>query len=188
MIKIDKPIVKQEVVTIDKQEVVTIALEKIPRTFVLSGKTYKIKSPLSEAALYVTINDMDGRPREIFINSRDMSHFQWMVATTRLLSAMFRKGGEIDFIVDELQSVVDPNGGYFKPGGQWVPSLVSEIGNILAEHLGILKTVHEGAKTAHEGAKTAHEGAKKCAKCGSKTVVLMDGCPTCQTCGDSKCG
>ena len=180
MIKIDKPIVKQEVVTIDKpivkQEVVTIALEKIPRTFVLSGKTYKIKSPLSEAALYVTINDMDGRPREIFINSRDMSHFQWMVATTRLLSAMFRKGGEIDFIVDELQSVVDPNGGYFKPGGQWVPSLVSEIGNILAEHLGILKPAHEEVS------------AKKCAKCGSKTVVLMDGCPTCQTCGDSKCG
>ena len=177
MIKIDKPIVKQEVVAIDKP--VAIALEKIPRTFVLSGKTYKIKSPLSEAALYVTINDMDGRPREIFINSRDMSHFQWMVATTRLLSAMFRKGGEIDFIVDELQSVVDPNGGYFKPGGQWVPSLVSEIGNILAEHLGILKP----AKTAHE-----EVSAKKCAKCGSKTVVLMDGCPTCQTCGESKCG
>jgi hypothetical protein len=118
--------------------------EKLERPDHLVGNTYKIKTPLSEHALYVTINDMvlnEGtdhehrRPFEIFINSKNMDHFQWIVALTRIVSAVFRKGGDVTFLVEELRSVFDPRGGYFKKGGKYMPSLVAEIGDCIECHL-----------------------------------------------------
>ena len=109
-----------------------------------SGSTYKIKTPLSEHALYVTINDIvlnEGtehelrRPFEVFINSKNMEHFQWIVALTLIISAVFRKGGDVTFLVDELRSVFDPRGGYFKKGGKYMPSLVAEIGDAIESHM-----------------------------------------------------
>jgi hypothetical protein len=125
--------------------------EKLERPGTLIGATYKIKSPLFEHALYVTINDIvlnEGtefemrRPFEIFINSKNMDHFQWIVALTRIMSAVFRKGGDVTFLVEELKAVFDPRGGYFKAGGVYMPSIVAELGNIIEQHLrmiGLLK-------------------------------------------------
>ena len=118
--------------------------ERIERPEVLIGSTYKIKSPLFEHALYVTINDIvlnagseheQRRPFEIFINSKNMDHFQWIVALTRIMSAVFRKGGDVTFLVDEMKAVFDPKGGYFKAGGVYMPSLVAELGAIVEDHL-----------------------------------------------------
>jgi hypothetical protein len=118
--------------------------EKLERPEMLLGSTYKIKTPLSEHALYITINDVvlnQGtehelrRPYEIFINSKNMDHFQWIVALTRIISAVFRKGGDVTFLVDELRSVFDPQGGYFKKGGRYMPSLVAEIGDAIECHM-----------------------------------------------------
>lgn len=118
--------------------------ESLQRPEHLEGTTYKIKTPGSDHALYVTINDVilnQGseheirRPFEIFINSKNMDHFQWIVALTRIISAVFRKGGDCTFLVEEMHSVFDPRGGYFKPGGRWMPSLVGEIGDVLEQHL-----------------------------------------------------
>ena len=118
--------------------------EKLERPEVLIGSTYKIKSPLVEHAMYVTINDIvlnQGteyelrRPFEVFINSKNMDHFQWIVALTRIMSAVFRKGGDVTFLVDEMKAVFDPRGGYFKAGGVYMPSIVAEIGSAVEEHL-----------------------------------------------------
>lgn len=118
--------------------------EKLERPEVLIGSTYKIKSPLVEHAMYVTINDIvlnQGteyelrRPFEVFINSKNMDHFQWIVALTRIMSAVFRKGGDVTFLVDEMKAVFDPRGGYFKAGGIYMPSIVAEIGSVVEEHL-----------------------------------------------------
>ena len=118
--------------------------EQIERPDVLIGSTYKIKSPLFEHALYVTINDIvlnkgtaheSRRPFEIFINSKNMDHFQWVVAITRIMSAVFRKGGDVTFLVEELKAVFDPRGGYFKAGGVYMPSIVAEIGAVIEDHL-----------------------------------------------------
>ncbi|HEX7324306.1 MAG TPA: NrdJb [Rhodanobacteraceae bacterium] len=118
--------------------------EKIERPEALLGETFKIKSPLFDHALYVTINDMVlnrgtqyevRRPFEIFINSKNMEQFQWIVALTRVMSAVFRKGGDCTFLVEELRAVFDPRGGYFKPGGTFMPSIVAELGSILRTHL-----------------------------------------------------
>jgi len=118
--------------------------EKVERPDTLIGATYKIKSPLFEHALYVTINDIvlnQGtehelrRPFEIFINSKNMDHFQWIVALTRIMSAVFRKGGDVTFLVEEMKAVFDPRGGYFKAGGVYMPSIVAEIGAVVEEHL-----------------------------------------------------
>jgi hypothetical protein len=118
--------------------------EKVERPEVLIGSTYKIKSPLVEHAMYVTINDIvlnQGteyelrRPFEVFINSKNMDHFQWIVALTRIMSAVFRKGGDVTFLVDEMKAVFDPRGGYFKAGGVYMPSIVAEIGSVVEEHL-----------------------------------------------------
>jgi len=109
----------------------------------LEGATYKIRTPLDDHALYVTINDIVlnygtehevRRPFEIFINSKNMDHFQWIVALTRVMSAVFRKGGDVTFLSEELQAVFDPKGGYFKPGGRFVPSIVADIGAVIEHH------------------------------------------------------
>jgi hypothetical protein len=237
--------------------------EQIERPEVLIGSTYKIKSPLFEHALYVTINDIvlnqgteheSRRPFEIFINSKNMDHFQWIVALTRIMSAVFRKGGDVTFLVEEMKAVFDPRGGYFKGGGIYMPSIVAEIGAVVEEHLKMIgmiidpelspatkaliaekraayeaqqakkKTeltqppaslspfIGEGrgeggpfadapaagisADLAGAGASSARKspdgeaipGATLCPKCNAKAMVIMDGCATCLSCGNSKCG
>ena len=126
--------------------------ERIERPEILIGSTYKIKSPLFEHALYVTINDIvlnagseheQRRPFEIFINSKNMDHFQWIVALTRIMSAVFRKGGDVTFLVDEMKAVFDPKGGYFKAGGVYMPSLVAELGAIVEDHLKVIGLMHD---------------------------------------------
>lgn len=192
--------------------------EKVERPEMLIGSTYKIKTPLSEHSLYVTINDIVlnpgtehelRRPFEIFINSKNMDHFQWIVALTRIISAVFRKGGDVTFLVDELRSVFDPRGGYFKKGGKFMPSLVAEIGDAIESHLrmiGLLKDdgldEHQqklidekrrqldrsAAEAEEEGGSSFPAGAELCLKCNTKAMIKMDGCMTCLNCGDSKCG
>ena len=190
--------------------------ESVERPECLIGSTYKIKTPLSEHAMYITINDIvlnEGtdhqvrRPFEVFINSKNMEHFQWVVALTRLISAVFRKGGDATFLVEELKAVFDPKGGYFKKGGVFMPSIVAEIGHAIEDHMkhiGLINTdldEHQKnfiAKKRRELA-AAEQGrdesdssypasASLCIKCSTKAVVLMDGCMTCLSCGDSKCG
>jgi hypothetical protein len=126
--------------------------EEIERPEVLVGSTYKIKSPLFEHALYVTLNDIvlnQGtahelrRPFEIFINSKNMDHFQWIVALTRIMSAVFRKGGDVTFLVEEMKAVFDPRGGYFKTGGVYMPSIVAEIGAVVEEHMKMIGLIHD---------------------------------------------
>ena len=126
--------------------------EKVERPEVLIGATYKIKSPLFEHALYVTLNDIvlnagtpheQRRPFQIFINSKNMDHFQWIVALTRIMSAVFRKGGDVTFLVEELKAVFDPRGGYFKAGGVYMPSIVAELGNIIEAHLKMIGLLHD---------------------------------------------
>lgn len=148
-IKISEKIVGYELVSADEQTpVANVAAaspkfvemhEKVKRPELLVGSTYKIKTPNSEHAFYVTINDIvlnqgseheQRRPFEVFINSKNMEHYQWIAALTLIISAVFRKGGDCTFLVEELKSVFDPKGGYFKQGGQWMPSLVAEIGDV----------------------------------------------------------
>ena len=238
-IKIDKKIVKYTVAKPDEQasdedtaaksaeaegdksgETNVIHMhEKLERPEMLLGSTYKIKTPLSEHALYVTINDVIlnpatehelRRPFEIFINSKNMDHFQWIVALTRIVSAVFRKGGDVTFLVDELRSVFDPRGGYFKKGGKYMPSLVAEIGDAIECHLRMIGMLKDDGLDEHqrqlvaekraqyektvqqaEEAESASDfppGAELCIKCQNKAVVKMDGCMTCLNCGESKCG
>ncbi|MEW5757441.1 MAG: NrdJb [Pseudomonadota bacterium] len=192
--------------------------EKLERPEMLIGSTYKIRTPLTEHSLYVTINDVVlnagtkhelRRPFEIFINSKNMDHFQWIVALTRIISAVFRKGGDVTFLVEELRSVFDPRGGYFKKGGKYMPSLVAEIGDVIERHMrmiGLLKddgldehqkkliaekrAEFEGALKQAEAAESNSfpAGAALCGKCNTKAMIKMDNCMTCLNCGESKCG
>ena len=193
--------------------------EDVERPELLLGSTYKVKTPLSEHALYITINDIVlnhgtdhelRRPFEIFINSKSMDNFQWVVALTRVISAVFRKGGDSCFLVEELKAVFDPKGGYFKKGGKYMPSLVAEIGDAIESHMKMIGMIKEEGLDEHQqklvDAKRAEydaqqnrasdkeeagefpPGAQLCAKCSTQAVVMMDGCMTCLSCGDSKCG
>lgn len=187
--------------------------EGIDRPERLYGSTYKIKSPQHEHALYITINDIvlnDGtdyeqlHPYEIFINSKNMEHFQWVVALTRTISAVWRKGGECAFLVEELKGVFDPQGGYWKKGGVFMPSLVAEIGFAIEDHLkriGMIKSpemdehqrqfIEAKRKEFEEKQETQNTGfpanATMCGKCSTKAVIRLDGCLTCTSCGWSKC-
>ncbi len=140
--------------------------ERIERPEVLIGSTYKIKSPLVEHAMYVTINDIVlnagtehelRRPFEVFINSKSMDHFQWIVALTRIMSAVFRKGGDVTFLVEEMRAVFDPRGGYFKAGGVYMPSLVAEIGAVVEEHMKSIGLIHDPEMSAHAKALIAEK-------------------------------
>jgi hypothetical protein len=192
--------------------------EEVQRPEMLVGSTYKIKTPVSDHAMYVTINDIilnedtpyeQRRPFEVFINSKNLDHFQWIVALTRIISAVFRKGGDVTFLVDELKAVFDPRGGYWQTGGKFMPSIIAELGYVIEKHLqtiGLLKKVelddHEKKLLAEKRAEFVErtkqtdafskshfpEGAQLCAKCSTAATVMMDGCMTCLNCGDSKCG
>ncbi len=225
--KIDKKIIAYEVINLEEQRTKTAQQEKnkledmhekVKRPEMLVGATYKIKTPQSEHALYVTINDMvlnfgteheARQPFEIFINSKNMAHFQWVVALTRVISSVFRKGGDVTFLVEEMKAVFDPQGGYFKPGGRFMPSIVAEIGFALESHMkiiGLLKDepmpdaqremlqVKRAEYDNLKGRKQTEEvgsfppDAKLCERCYTKAVIIMDGCLTCLNCGDSKCG
>lgn len=118
--------------------------ESIVRPDLLIGATYKLKTPVSDHAMYITINDIvlnegtrheQRRPFEIFINSKNLEHYQWVVAMTRIMSAVFRKGGDVTFLVDELKAVFDPKGGYWQAGGRFMPSIIAELGTIVERHL-----------------------------------------------------
>ncbi|WP_447833342.1 TSCPD domain-containing protein [Aeromonas veronii] len=224
--KIDKRIVAYKVRTKDEpqedlsaQDDVVHMHETVLRPERLMGTTYKLKTPehVSEHSLFITINDIilnEGtvhetrRPFEIFINSKSLEHYQWIVALTRIISAVFRKGGDVTFLVEELRSVFDPKGGYWNKG-KYVPSLIAEIGNVIESHLteiGMLKAPgldeHQQAFLAEKQAelKAAQEAEEQqagsgfpanaalCYKCHTKALVLKDGCMTCLNCGDSKCG
>lgn len=206
--KIDKKIVGYKVVTEEKEAPVENFIkehmhEGIARPERLIGTTYKIKTPDSEHALYMTINNMvlnegteheEIRPYELFINSKNMEHYQWMVALTRVISAVFRKGGDVTFLVEELKAVFDPKGGFFKKG-KFVPSLIAELGYTIEQHfltyglMEVLELPDHMKEFIEEKKKQLNaKEALLCTKCNSKAVVLMDGCMTCTACGDSKCG
>jgi hypothetical protein len=133
--------------------------ESVERPSTLIGATYTIKSPLVEHALYVTVNDIVlnagtphelRRPFEVFINSKNMDHFQWIVALTRIMSAVFRKGGDVTFLVEELKAVFDPRGGYFKAGGVYMPSIVAEIGCVIETHLKTIGLLQDPEMSAEQ--------------------------------------
>jgi hypothetical protein len=196
--------------------------ETVGRPDMLLGSTYKVKTPVSDHAMYVTINDIilnegtpheQRRPFEVFINSKNLDHYQWIVALTRVISAVFRKGGDVTFLVDELKAVFDPRGGYWKPGGVFMPSIIAELGYVIERHLqriGLLRSVPmderqrkllEEKKAEFEALNAQPdlladdlestkfpEGAQLCQKCSTLAVVSIDNCLTCLNCGDSKCG
>lgn len=197
--KINSKIVKYEIAATETQVTMQSLDEKLARPEMLIGNTYKVKPPITEHALYITINDIlindQRRPFEIFINSKNMGDFQWIVALTRIISAVFRKGGEVEFLVEELRSVFDPKGGYFKRGGKYMPSLVAEIGDIIESHLkliGVIKTQEMDAERkayiAEKKANADMTQAEMCPVCNEKAMVRMDGCMTCVNCANSKCG
>ena len=201
--KIEQKIVGYKVVDKSEEPAVSADVEKMHELLLrpeyLQGTTYKIKTPQSEHALYITINDMvlngdERHPYEMFINSKNMEHFQWVLALTRLVSAVWRKGGDSTFLVEELKNVFDPKGGYYKRGGVYMPSLVAEIGSVIEQHLvatGVIKVeVDEHQQAYLEAKKEEAKGVEMqlCTKCNTKALILMDGCMTCTNCGDSKCG
>jgi len=226
-IKIDNKIVgysikKNDVVEQPAKPEKDVMHEEIARPDELKGYTYKIKTPLSDHAMYITINNLvlnEGTeheqeyPFEVFINSKNMEQFQWILALTRVISAVFRKGGDAVFLAEELKQVFDPQGGYFKKGGRFMPSLVAEIGEVLETHMKKIGLIQdEELSEAHKAliaekraalesanadnvdpgvAESSAEyppGAQLCGKCNVTAMVLMDGCMTCLNCGDSKCG
>ncbi len=180
----------------DGAEVVYLS-EPLDRPAALEGQTYKVKWPGSEHALYITINDIviagHRRPFEVFINSKNMEHFAWTVALTRMISAVFRRGGDISFVVEELKAVFDPRGGAWMEG-RYIPSILAAIGGVIERHLidiGFIEGEGLGLKSDPK-AEVMRVGeaprGKACPACGSYDLRMVEGCLTCGSCGHSKCG
>ncbi|WP_366553338.1 adenosylcobalamin-dependent ribonucleoside-diphosphate reductase [Aquibaculum sediminis] len=174
------------------------AAEPLARPETLPGRTYKLTWPESDHALYVTINDVvrEGRrrPFEIFINSKNMEHYAWTVALTRMISAVFRRGGAVGFVVEELKAVFDPRGGAWMDG-RYVPSLLAAIGGVIERHMidtGFLPADAEGKLAAGEGVASNGDAIapalRQCPKCGSLALLRQEGCDLCTACSYSRCG
>tara|TARA_R110000787_G_scaffold63679_11_gene143951 strand:- start:29584 stop:31929 length:2346 start_codon:yes stop_codon:yes gene_type:complete len=171
----------------------------------LPGKTYKVRWPESDHALYITLNDIIDdqgrrRPFEIFINSKNTEHYAWTVALTRMISAVFRRGGDVSFVVEELKAVFDPRGGYWV-GGKYVPSLLAAIGSVIENHMidtGFIPSPGQvdggGNRQTQPIASAVGDGTtparalRQCPKCGQPALIRQEGCDTCTSCGHSKCG
>ena len=169
--------------------------EPLDRPNELEGNTYKVKWPDSEHALYITINDIvqagHRRPFEIFINSKNMEHFAWTVALTRMISAVFRRGGDVSFVVEELKAVFDPRGGAWM-NGKYVPSILAAIGGVIERHMvhiGFLAGEGMGLKTDPQAqvVNLGHRPGPACPSCGQYDLRMIEGCLTCGSCGHSKC-
>jgi ribonucleoside-diphosphate reductase alpha chain len=192
--------------------------QPLDRPEALPGQTYKINWPDSEYALYITLNDIvqsgRRRPFEIFINSKNMEHYAWTVALTRMISAVFRRGGDVSFVVEELKAVFDPRGGAWMEG-RYVPSLLAAIGNVVERHMidiGFMppregrrrhapevETIRAVANLPAASAapsveeEHAHGAAmpsrlRQCPKCGEAALIRSEGCDQCTNCDYSKCG
>jgi len=168
----------------------------LDRPEILPGETYKVKWPETDHAFYITINDIvkDGRrrPFEIFINSKNMEAYAWTLALTRMISAVFRRGGDVSFVVDELKAVFDPRGGQWM-SGHYVPSLLAAIGEVIERHLidiGFMNPREAPAANDRRAVAVAAEGApaRLCPRCSSPSYVKLEGCDTCISCGFSRCG
>ena len=177
-------------------DVVYIA-EPLDRPEALDGHTYKMKWPESEHAIYITINDIvqngQRRPFEVFINSKNMEHYAWTLALTRMISAVFRRGGDVSFVVEELKAVFDPRGGAWVRG-KYIPSMLAAIGGVIEEHM--IRIGFIGGEGQHlksdPHAEVIQLGTqargKACPSCGGLGLQMVEGCMTCMDCGHSKCG
>ena len=179
----------------DGAEVVYMS-EPLDRPETLEGQTYKLKWPDSNHAIYITVNDVilggRRRPFEVFINSKNMEHFAWTVALTRMISAVFRRGGDVSFVVEELKAVFDPRGGAWMKG-KYVPSILAAIGAILEQHMvrtGFLAGEGMGLKVdpQAEVVNLGRGAGPACPSCGDYGMRMIEGCMTCGSCGHSKCG
>ncbi|WP_449045629.1 adenosylcobalamin-dependent ribonucleoside-diphosphate reductase [Paracoccus versutus] len=181
----------------DKGADVVYLTEPLDRPAALEGATYKLKFPGSEHAIYITINDIvqagHRRPFEVFINSKNMEHFAWTVALTRMISAVFRRGGDVSFVVEELKAVFDPRGGAWIEG-RYVPSILAAIGGVIERHMvatGFLAGEGMGLKSdpkAEVMAVGERPRGPACPACGQYGMRMIEGCMTCPSCGHSKCG
>ncbi|WP_347832357.1 adenosylcobalamin-dependent ribonucleoside-diphosphate reductase [uncultured Planktomarina sp.] len=170
--------------------------EPLSRPEALEGQTYKVKWPDSEHAIYITVNDLllngHRRPFEVFINSKNMEHFAWTVALTRMISAVFRRGGDVSFVVEELKAVFDPRGGAWVDG-KYIPSILAAIGGVIEHHMistGSIAGEGMGLKVDPQAEVvnlTQSRGAS-CSSCGQFDLRMVEGCMTCGSCGYSKCG
>ena len=194
---------------------VTHLYQPLDRPEQLHGATYKVRWPESDHAIYITMSDIlddsgRTRPFEIFINSKNMEHYAWTVALTRMISAVFRRGGDVSFVVEELKAVFDPRGGHWV-GGRYVPSLLAAIGEVIEKHMisiGFLKSpgtlndeqpqaqvvaiaggvdVNDG-NTAGGGSDNPTQRLRQCPKCGQPSLIRQEGCDSCMSCDYSKCG
>jgi ribonucleoside-diphosphate reductase alpha chain len=165
----------------------------------LPGKTYKIKWPESDHAIYITLNDIvqDGRrrPFEVFINSKNTEHYAWTVALTRMISAVFRRGGDVSFVVEELKAVFDPRGGQWM-GGRYVPSLLAAIGDVIERHMVDIGFLQPSGPEIDANIERKVVGLpspsgarwRQCVKCGQPSLIRQEGCDLCTSCGYSRCG
>ncbi|KIL97966.1 Ribonucleotide reductase of class II (coenzyme B12-dependent) [Paramagnetospirillum magnetotacticum MS-1] len=177
--------------------------QPLDRPEALPGSTYKVRWPDSDHAMYITLNDIiqDGRrrPFEVFINSKNMEHFAWTVALTRMISAVFRRGGDVAFVVEELKAVFDPRGGQWV-GGRYVPSLLAAIGEVIERHMIAIGFLPD-PKAAREPVEARDDRygeerkvvngetrLRHCPKCNQPALLRSEGCDTCTSCGYSKCG
>jgi ribonucleoside-diphosphate reductase alpha chain len=175
-------------------EVVYIS-EPLERPETLMGQTYKLRWPDSPHAIYVTMNDVivagRRRPFEIFINSKNMEHYAWTVALTRMISAVFRRGGDVAFVVEELKAVFDPRGGAWMKG-RYLPSLLAAIGEVIEQHMieiGFLSGPAEIGEEARRAVASGEGAARpaQCPRCGSAALIKQEGCDLCTACGHSRC-
>jgi ribonucleoside-diphosphate reductase alpha chain len=187
----------------------------LDRPEALPGRTYKIRWPESDHAIYITINDIiqDGRrrPFEVFINSKNMDHYAWTVGLTRMISAVFRRGGDVSFVVEELKAVFDPRGGQWVDR-KYVPSLLAAIGDVIERHMidiGFIPNPKEAREGQRElkvvgGSDAAYDGdiepgaggpsdaaramMRGCPKCGHRALIRQENCDICTNCDYNKCG
>ncbi len=160
-----------------------------PRAEALHGTTYKLKWPDTAHAVYVTINDaIDGgerRPFEVFVNSKNMEHYAWTLGLTRMISAVFRRGGDVSFVAEELKAVFDPRGGAWMQG-RYVPSLLAAIGGIIERHM--MGLAAEPSLMPEARPQPMAIGTQPCPQCGAASLIKVEGCNNCLDCGYSKCG
>ncbi|OMF17118.1 ribonucleoside-diphosphate reductase, adenosylcobalamin-dependent [Paenibacillus amylolyticus] len=162
------------------------------RPQVLRGATYKINTPFGMA--YITINDLEGTPGEIFLNvgKAGSDVFAMAEALGRVCSLFLRYGDhghKVELLIKHLKGI--GGSGAIGFGANRVESIADAVAKALESH--VQSNVQENETGALkeqnqvEDQKTFIESRDLCPSCGSASLMNVEGCKTCSNCGYSKC-
>ncbi|WP_425464855.1 adenosylcobalamin-dependent ribonucleoside-diphosphate reductase [Paenibacillus piri] len=168
------------------------------RPQILRGATYKFNTPFGMA--YITINDMNGSPSEVFLNvgKAGSDVFAMSEALGRVCSLFLRygdHGNKVQLLTKHLKGI--GGSGAIGFGANRVESIADAVAKALEMHGDFSDDADDYVTATQEVvmettaqyavSRSSATSLDLCPSCGSASLINVEGCKTCTNCGYGKC-